>query len=90
MLNSFKDLCAPQTFVVRDGTETQILASELVPGDVVKVTAGDKASRFVSRHVRYVVMSFTKYSIVCAAQLLCACAGESRTVAARNGTRMVP
>lgn len=45
VLNSFKDLCAPQTFVVRDGTEQQILASELVPGDVIKVTAGDKASR---------------------------------------------
>lgn len=41
-LNALKNLSAPQIRAIRDGAETVILASELVPGDLMLVQEGDK------------------------------------------------
>ena len=40
-LDALKGLSAPHTRVVRDGTEKIIDASELVPGDLIRLEAGD-------------------------------------------------
>lgn len=41
-LAALKELSAPTATVVRDGVEREIAASELVPGDVILLEAGDK------------------------------------------------
>lgn len=41
-LNSLKHLFTPQVRVIRDGKETLILASELVPGDIMLIQEGVK------------------------------------------------
>ena len=41
-LGKLKDLAAPMVWVYRDGSLTHLLASQLVPGDVVKIEAGDR------------------------------------------------
>ena len=40
-LSALKNLSAPHARVIRDGVETVIDASELVPGDIIKLEAGD-------------------------------------------------
>ncbi len=40
-LDALKSLSAPHARVIRDGVETVIEASELVPGDIIKLEAGD-------------------------------------------------
>ncbi len=40
-LDALKNLSAPHARVIRDGVETIISASELVPGDIIKLEAGD-------------------------------------------------
>jgi Ca2+-transporting ATPase len=40
-LDALKDLSAPNSRVIRDGKETVIAASKLVPGDVIVLEAGD-------------------------------------------------
>ena len=41
-LARLKALAMPSVWVLRDGTLTQVPASELVPGDVVRIEAGDR------------------------------------------------
>ena len=41
-MESLKSLTAPEATVLRDGTVTRIPASELVPGDIVMLEAGDR------------------------------------------------
>ncbi|OAS83389.1 MULTISPECIES: calcium-translocating P-type ATPase, SERCA-type [Metabacillus] len=41
-LEALKELSAPQVMVLRDGDWMRILSKELVPGDVVKFTNGDR------------------------------------------------
>ncbi len=41
-MNAIRDLLAPQAAVLRDGKRQRIDASQLVPGDVVLLEAGDK------------------------------------------------
>ncbi len=41
-LAHLKELAAPVVWVVRDGTVVHFLSSELVPGDVVRIEAGDR------------------------------------------------
>ena len=40
-LEALKNLAAPYAFVIRNGKNQKILSSELVPGDIVSLTAGD-------------------------------------------------
>ena len=40
-LDALKSMSAPHARVIRDGVETLIEASELVPGDIIKLEAGD-------------------------------------------------
>lgn len=40
-LEALKSLSAPQARVIRDGAESVIEASELVPGDIIRLEAGD-------------------------------------------------
>ncbi|KAB8138927.1 cation-translocating P-type ATPase [Gracilibacillus oryzae] len=40
-LDALRDMSAPEAKVVRNGTTTTIMARELVPGDIVKLEAGD-------------------------------------------------
>ncbi len=40
-LDALKNMSAPHARVIRDGAETVIDASELVPGDIIKLEAGD-------------------------------------------------
>lgn len=40
-LNALKGLSAPHARVIRDGAEKIIEASELVPGDIIRLEAGD-------------------------------------------------
>ena len=40
-LDALKNMSAPHARVIRDGKETVIDASELVPGDIIKLEAGD-------------------------------------------------
>ncbi len=40
-LEELKKLSAPQARVIRDGRETVVMASELVPGDIIVLEAGD-------------------------------------------------
>ncbi len=40
-LDALKNLSAPHARVIRDGVETVIDASELVPGDIIRLEAGD-------------------------------------------------
>ncbi len=40
-LDALKSLSAPKARVIRDGSEAVIDASELVPGDIIKIEAGD-------------------------------------------------
>lgn len=40
-LDALKNLSAPHARVIRDGVETVIDAAELVPGDIIKLEAGD-------------------------------------------------
>lgn len=41
-LAELKSLAMPSVWVMRDGTLTQVFASELVPGDIARVEAGDR------------------------------------------------
>ncbi|WP_394185546.1 calcium-translocating P-type ATPase, SERCA-type [Metabacillus halosaccharovorans] len=41
-LEALKELSAPQVTVLRDGKWEKILSKELVPGDIVKFTSGDR------------------------------------------------
>ncbi|PMC38383.1 calcium-translocating P-type ATPase, SERCA-type [Bacillus sp. UMB0899] len=41
-LEALKELSAPQVTVLRDGAWEKILSKELVPGDIVKFTSGDR------------------------------------------------
>jgi len=41
-LEALKELSAPQVTVLRDGNWEKILSKELVPGDIVKFTSGDR------------------------------------------------
>ena len=41
-LEALKELSAPKTIVIRDGRERRISTEELVPGDLVVLTTGDK------------------------------------------------
>ncbi|MHA1580211.1 MAG: cation-translocating P-type ATPase [Candidatus Freyarchaeota archaeon] len=41
-LEALKELSAPKTLVIRDGVERRISSEELVPGDLVVLTTGDK------------------------------------------------
>ncbi|MCE5191905.1 MAG: cation-translocating P-type ATPase [Actinomycetia bacterium] len=41
-LEALRQLSAPTATVVRDGTEQEIVASQLVPGDIVLIESGDK------------------------------------------------
>lgn len=41
-LRALKELSAPMAKVIRDGSVTEILASELVPGDIVMLESGDR------------------------------------------------
>ena len=41
-LESIRDMLSPESEVLRDGTWVQVPSEELVPGDVVKLRAGDK------------------------------------------------
>ncbi|WP_145429490.1 cation-translocating P-type ATPase [Symmachiella dynata] len=41
-IESLKDMLAPLAVVIRDGTKTQLPATELVPGDLVLLEGGDK------------------------------------------------
>lgn len=40
-IDALKKLSAPHATVIRDGREQRILSEELVPGDIIKVEAGD-------------------------------------------------
>ncbi len=40
-LDALKNMSAPHARVLRDGAESVILASELVPGDIIRLEAGD-------------------------------------------------
>lgn len=40
-LDALKNMSAPRARVIRDGTEKMIDASELVPGDIIRLEAGD-------------------------------------------------
>ena len=40
-LDALKSLSAPHARVLRDGVESVIDAAELVPGDIIKLEAGD-------------------------------------------------
>ena len=40
-LDALKSMSAPHARVIRDGKESVILAAELVPGDIIKLEAGD-------------------------------------------------
>jgi calcium-translocating P-type ATPase len=40
-IRALKKLLSPRTLVIRDGTETEIESRNLVPGDIVKITAGN-------------------------------------------------
>lgn len=40
-LDALKNMSAPHARVIRDGEESVIMASELVPGDIIKLEAGD-------------------------------------------------
>ena len=42
MLRSLQALSAPRALVIRDGVESEILSSEVVQGDLVRLTAGDQ------------------------------------------------
>jgi P-type Ca2+ transporter type 2C len=41
-LQALKELSAPQVHVLRDGTWKKLASKELVPGDVIKFTSGDR------------------------------------------------
>ncbi|MBD1379987.1 cation-translocating P-type ATPase [Metabacillus arenae] len=41
-LHALKELSAPQVVVLRDGEWVKLLSKELVPGDIVKFTSGDR------------------------------------------------
>ena len=43
-LEALKNMAAPTTRVIRSGRQQQIPASELVPGDIILIEAGDKVS----------------------------------------------
>jgi len=43
-LEKLKDYTAPEAVVIREGKETIILAEEVVPGDIVVLTEGDRIS----------------------------------------------
>ena len=40
-LQALKELASPSALVIRDGHESNIYSKKLVPGDVIKLTAGD-------------------------------------------------
>ena len=40
-LDALKNLSAPHSRVIRDGIETMIEAAELLPGDIIRIEAGD-------------------------------------------------
>ena len=40
-LDALKDLSAPHARVIRDGVERMVEAAELVPGDIIRLEAGD-------------------------------------------------
>lgn len=55
-LDSLKKLSAPHARVIRDGKETLINAEDVVPGDIIKVEAGD----FVPADARLIACSSLK------------------------------
>lgn len=40
-IEALKDITAPEATVIRQGVERKIIAKNLVPGDIVHITAGD-------------------------------------------------
>ncbi len=40
-LQALKELASPSALVIRDGHESNIYSKKLVPGDIIKLTAGD-------------------------------------------------
>jgi Ca2+-transporting ATPase len=40
-LQALKELASPSALVIRDGSESSIYSKKLVPGDIIKLTAGD-------------------------------------------------
>ena len=55
-LDALKNMSAPHARVIRDGTEKIIAASDLVPGDIIKLEAGD----FVPADARLISSSSLK------------------------------
>ena len=55
-LDALKDLSAPHARVIRDGKEKIIDAAELVPGDIIKLEAGD----FIPADARLIVSTSLK------------------------------